>query len=126
MNINEFTKEYNERYGQKIDRRQMIDILTRNYQDYGVERELVIIMEELSELIQQVSKTYRHEEDPMHLLEEVADVYICLEQLRMVANITPDALDAAMLVKLNRIKERLRTTTSPKIDLHDFSGLVDE
>lgn len=125
MNTDKFTNDYKRCYGRKLNRERMIDILTKNYQDYGIERELIIIMEELAELIQQVSKVYRHQEDPMHLLEEIADVYICLEQLKMIARIPPAAIDAAMLVKLNTIEERLKPATT-EFDYHDYSGLTDE
>lgn len=125
MNIDEFTYKYKKHYGQKLDHEQMIDILAKNYHGYGTERELVIIMEELAELIQQVSKMYRHQEDPMHLLEEIADVYICLEQLKMIADIFPIAVDAAMIVKLNVINKRLKTFATD-FDSHDQSGLIDE
>lgn len=46
---------------------------------YGLDSQLNILQEELSELIQAVSKFRRG--DPSHIIEEIADVYIMLEQV---------------------------------------------
>lgn len=46
---------------------------------YGLDSQLNILQEELAELIQAVSKYRRG--DPSHIIEEIADVYIMLEQI---------------------------------------------
>ena len=46
---------------------------------YGLDSQLNILQEELAELIQAVSKFRRG--DPSHIIEEIADVYIMLEQI---------------------------------------------
>lgn len=125
MNIGEFTKDYIKFYGQPLDKQYLDDILEKNLQHNGKSTELVIIMEELAELTQQVSKKFRCKEDPMHLLEEVADVYICLEELKLIAEIYDDEVEAAMSVKLDRIRKRLERPSSID-DYHEHSGLLDE
>jgi NTP pyrophosphatase (non-canonical NTP hydrolase) len=86
---------------------------------------LNICKEELAELIQAISKFMRSgekisshayklknpvytptKETRLNLLEELADVYICLEFILKIANIDNDDLDKAILVKLERNKER--------------------
>lgn len=47
---------------------------------YGLDSQLNILQEELSELIQAVSKYRRG--DPSHILEEIADVEIMLDQVK--------------------------------------------
>lgn len=125
MNIGEFTKDFITFYGHPLDKQYLVDILEKNLQHNGKSTELVIIMEELAELTQQVSKKFRCEEDPMHLLEEVADVYICLEELKMIADIYDDEIEAAMSVKLDRIRKRLERPSSVD-DYREHSGLLDE
>jgi len=59
-------------------------------------------MEELAELSQQVSKKLRGKENAVELLEEMADVSICLEMLRYMSNIPKYQLNDAINVKLRR------------------------
>ena len=47
---------------------------------YGLDSQLNILQEELAELIQAVSKYRRG--DPSHILEEIADVEIMLDQIK--------------------------------------------
>lgn len=71
----------------------------------GFEKQHIIIMEELSELTQQVSKQIRYgetDENLLALIEEMADVKICLEMLRYMHDIPVYDLDKAVSVKLRR------------------------
>ena len=67
----------------------------------------MIVMEELAELAQEVSKGAREEEyDVMGLLEEMADVRICFDFLIKHFGITNEMLMKATSVKLHREAER--------------------
>ena len=44
----------------------------------------------------------------MGLLEEMADVYICLEFLKCIFKITPEELQKAVDVKLQRERSKLK------------------
>lgn len=66
----------------------------------------LVIMEELAELSQQVSKQARHEGSEIDLLEEMADVYICLEFLKEKFNITELKMNKAVDIKLRREESR--------------------
>ena len=72
----------------------------------------MIIMEELAELSQAASKACRAntvdegQEAWYGLLEEMADVYICLEFLKKLFAVDDCELDKAIAVKLLREKER--------------------
>lgn len=58
----------------------MIDDRLKTIADhYGLDSQLNILQEELAELIQAVSKYRRG--DPSHIIEEITDVYIMLEQI---------------------------------------------
>lgn len=61
-----------------------------------------IAMEELAELTQQISKQIRGYNDRIGLLEEMADVYICMEHLKLLFNLKDDEVQKAIDVKLER------------------------
>ena len=69
---------------------------------------LVIVMEELSELIKEISKVFRGKGDAVCLLEECADVQIGLYYIQEIFNISDYNLQKAVAVKINRLNERLK------------------
>lgn len=73
----------------------------------GIETTGIICMEEMAELQQQISKYLRGCGDRLCLLEEMADVYICLKYIEKVFEIHPDQILKAIDVKLLREKGRL-------------------
>lgn len=82
------------------DQRQAI--IDRSLKHYNWKTKCTVAMEELAELQQQVSKQIRGYNDSIGLLEEMADVYICLEFLKSIFNIDEPDLRKAMDVKLKR------------------------
>lgn len=75
---------------------------------YGIDSQLNILQEELSELIQAVSKYRRG--DPSHIFEEIADVEIMLEQVTYLLQKTT-SVDLNYLISLNgekKIRRQLR------------------
>lgn len=78
---------------------------------HGTVTQSMIAMEECSELIQAISKCLRSKEmipteTREHLIEEMADVTICLEQLMVMYSITFQELDAWIERKEFRLKKR--------------------
>ena len=67
-----------------------------------------IAMEEFAELTQAISKQIRGYDNRIGLLEEMADAYICLEFLKSIFDITPEELQKAMDVKLQRERNKQR------------------
>lgn len=70
----------------------------------------MIAMEECSELTQAISKCIREpqEEDARdHLIEEMADVLICLGQLKSIYQVTDDELNKWTDNKLERLERQL-------------------
>lgn len=68
-------------------------------------RNLVIVMEELAELQQQISKYLRGKEDRLGLIEEVADVIMGLDYVKIICNISDEEVNKAMNVKLQRLEQ---------------------
>lgn len=83
----------------------------------------MIIMEELAELSQQVSKGVRDDKPYAYsysLLEEIADVSICLDFLILHYGIDPKDLEYAIKVKLIREYNRCKEESNKKhIDIPD-------
>ena len=74
----------------------------------GHKMQSVVVMEELCELGQQVSKQIRGEGNHDHLVEEIADVLICVSQLFEMYNVREPELQAAVDQKLLRLERRNR------------------
>ena len=68
---------------------------------------LIIVMEEMGELIQQISKQLRCKGDKYELLEEVADVELCLYYILEICGISVDELNQAINVKADRLNNVL-------------------
>ena len=78
---------------------------------HGTVAQSMIAMEECSELIQAISKCLRSKEmipieTREHLIEEMADVMICLEQLMVMYSITDEELISWIERKELRLKKR--------------------
>lgn len=65
-----------------------------------------IAMEEFAELTQQVSKQIRGYGDRIGLIEEMADAYICLKLLESIFDISPEDMQKAIDVKMDRERKR--------------------
>lgn len=63
---------------------------------------LIIVMEELAELTQQVSKYIRDKADRYAIIEELADVYLASRYVKNILNISDKELNAAINVKKDR------------------------
>ena len=75
---------------------------------YGKQLQSIVCMEECGELIQAISKKLRDPTSPNdHLAEEMADVIICLHQLKMMYGITDDAIRDRVEAKTIRQAKRM-------------------
>lgn len=74
---------------------------------FGREMQQIVAMEELGELIQEISKHLRGQGDTEHLAEEIADVKIMLDQLVIIHNLFRK-VDEYQEIKVTRLYERFR------------------
>ena len=77
----------------------------------GIRFQSMIAQEECAELIQAISKCLRSKEEipikeRMNLIEEIADVMICIQQLQCMYYINDEELYAMKQKKENRLIER--------------------
>lgn len=73
---------------------------------YG-DKQVVVAIEELSELQKELCKALRDKTNKENIIEEMADVIIMINQMQMYFKISDEELHKEINYKLNRTKERL-------------------
>ena len=74
---------------------------------YGVAMQTIVAIEELSELIQALTKSLRGFYNEENIAEEMADVKIMLEQLELMHN-NKEAIQDYVKAKLKRLEDNIR------------------
>lgn len=114
MNRNDLIMEYRRRksnhlkhFGRK-EKAEIYKAVVDSYRKRNVYEFYSVCMEEMGELTQKISKHLRGKigDNDVEILEEIADVQIYLEALKVFMN--TDSEDMAYIedVKLNRLKDR--------------------
>lgn len=73
---------------------------------FGAEKQMVVAIEEMSEVQKEICKAIRGEANLLHLAEEVADATIMLEQLRLMYGINGEVC-AVMDAKVERLRQKI-------------------
>ena len=81
--------------------------LERAIETYGKDMQLNVAIEEFSELIKEICKHKRGEDNLDNIIEEMADCYLMLSQLRIIFGITVADISKIKLEKLDRLEKRL-------------------
>lgn len=81
-------------------------------EQWGVEAQLVVALEELNECGKELCKVLRGKGDMAHLAEEVADATIMLEQIQIMFNIN-DNVQQQMDRKIRRLEHRILASKEP-------------
>ena len=87
------------------------DLYERNIQYHGIEQETTIAMEECSELIQAISKCKRYgciDKYRENLIEEIADVLFAIDELKLIYNISDEAISEIKQYKIDRMDYRIK------------------
>lgn len=84
------------------------EIIASSIDKYGKEQQSIVCMEECCELAQAVSKELRGKPDKDHLVEEIADVTICIEMLKQMYAISENEIDNWIGAKQNRMLKRMQ------------------
>lgn len=106
MDQAEFTKRFNAVNGPDLTADDWYKIRDDSFKTDGAIEKIGIAQEECAELIQALSKQHRYQTYRMSVLEEIADVRISLEYVRMAMGFTHADIIKAIDIKLER--ERLR------------------
>ena len=87
-----------------------IETLEKSLKKYGVDKIVLICMEELSELVQAISKIERYPDEEIrkyNLVEEIADVNIIIEYLKIIYDIDVADVNGWIDKKINRLYKKL-------------------
>lgn len=82
------------------------EVLQEALDTYGSVMQIVVMMEEMSELQKELCKHLRGKYSPASVAEEIADVEIMLEQMKMLFCCTDDVRNERRR-KVERLKDRL-------------------
>lgn len=84
-----------------------INVMIDALEHYGNNEQVDIAIEEMSELIKELLKNRRGEENRSMIADEMADVYIMLEQLKFIFGINETELKVNAEFKIQRLKNRI-------------------
>ena len=83
-----------------------MSLLHRAIAKYGKDAQMKMVLEEMSELQKEICKLWRGKDNRDAIAEEVADVEIMLDQLKLMLDI-PYQVEQHRQKKLQRLQERL-------------------
>ena len=96
----------------------MKDKIKRIANHYGLAKQQRQLAEECAELIQATSKYMRFQEESyaltvdwtylQNVIEEIADVEIMLEQMKVLLNLSDEAVESVKNIKVNRELARIK------------------
>ena len=92
------------------------NVAEKSIEHYGADLQTVVCMEECAELIQAVSEMKRGKDNRNNLIEEVADVMICIEILKQVYGISDNEIQNYVCQKQNRSIERMKSDESQELE----------
>lgn len=85
----------------------MKDVLHKAIESYGKDNQLTVAVEELSELIKEICKHKRGEDNRIRIIEEMADCYIMLRQLEIMFDVSVNELNKEISRKECRLSKRI-------------------
>lgn len=85
----------------------LIKIYKQAIKTYGKKAQKLMAIEEMSELTKEICKDFRGKLNREHLIEEIIDVIITIDQLIMMYEISKEEIVSMCIRKMNRLKERL-------------------
>jgi ubiquinone biosynthesis protein UbiJ len=81
-------------------------VYSRAINTYGTTAQVIMVFEEMAELQKELSKHLRGKENRTEIAEEIADVEIMLEQMKLIYD-TEDEVEKVKKHKIQRLAERL-------------------
>lgn len=86
---------------------EIIDIYKQAIDLYGEKAQKLMAIEEMAELTKEICKDFRGKMDREHLIEEMADVLITMDQLMIMYEISVDEFQQMRERKIERLKEKM-------------------
>ena len=88
------------------------NVVKKSIEHYGDDLQTTVCMDECSELIQAISKMKRGKDNRDNLIEEMADVMICMDILKQVYGISDREIQIYVCQKHSRCDERMNSDES--------------
>lgn len=88
------------------------NIVDKSIKHYGSDLQTTVCMEECSELIQAISKMKRGKDNRDNLIEEMADVMICMDILKQVYGVSDSDIQNYVCKKQDRCVGRMKSDES--------------
>lgn len=85
----------------------MEEVLYKELLSLNPTAQMIVAIEELSELQKELTKALRNKIDKIALLEEYVDVSIILEQIKILYKLNDKDINLMKKMKLDRLQERL-------------------
>ena len=82
------------------------EIMRQAIRTYGAQAQEMVLLEEMSELQKEICKYWRGRDNLAEIAEEIADVEIMLEQMKMIFQCA-DTVSLYRIQKLKRLERRL-------------------
>ena len=92
----------------------MRDRLKKAIDTFGVDMQLNVAVEEFAELTKEICKHKRGSDNVSNIIEEMADCYIMLEQMKIIFGLGNAVIEDAMIIKIQRLKNRLNNHPTEK------------
>lgn len=90
----------------KFSRQERNEVYEKALQLWGCKEQATVAIEEMSEVIKEITKMLRGELDREHMAEEIADARIMMEQMCQMLNIN-DSADSWMDYKVAALKRKV-------------------
>ena len=100
----------------------MREVLQEAIDRYGTEAQLMMVLEEMSELQKEICKWFRGKRDPDAIADELADVEIMLEQVKIIFDLHGEVKEHIDR-KIERLQYRL---DHPPMDLSVDAPVFDK
>lgn len=84
-----------------------LEIIKKAIATNGTLMQQVVAMEEMSELIKELSKSIRGEDNKQNIITEIADVKVCLQELQLIYKLDDETIEKEIDKKVERLKGRL-------------------
>ena len=89
--------------------KEKIKILKMAIEKWGKNAQILMALEEMAELSKELLKNInRNSDNKSNITEEMADVYIMLEQLKTIYKISEDDINNIFKEKINKLEKRLK------------------
>ena len=85
----------------------MEEVLYKELLSLNPTAQMIVAIEELSELQKELTKALRNKIDRVAILEEYVDVMIILEQIKILYKLNDKDINLMKKIKLDRLQERL-------------------